>query len=84
VYTLDCVIGAFPMFVFPVSRYDETVIHMNVKYVFCAFTVWVLSVETNSPSDFLYRFEDINVIRDFATVLIDYLLEKVIITKLEV
>jgi len=40
------------MLVFPVSRYDEIVIHMNVKSVFCAFTMWVLSAETNSPSDF--------------------------------
>jgi len=31
------------MLVFPVSRYDETVIRMNVKSVFCAFTVWTLA-----------------------------------------
>jgi hypothetical protein len=57
---------------------------MNVKSVFCAFTVWALSAEANSPLNFLYRLEDINMIRDFATVLMDYLLEKVILTKLEV
>ena len=40
------------MFVFPVSRYDETVILTNVKSVFHAFTLWALSAEKNSSLDF--------------------------------